>query len=39
MKQAEEQMAKLKLMSEKLDSQAETTDTILTVLRGGVGYL
>jgi len=39
MKQAEEQMSELKRMGEKLDSQAETTDTILTVLRGGVGYL
>jgi hypothetical protein len=39
MKQAEEQMAELKRMSEKLDLQAETTDTILTILKGGVGYL
>lgn len=38
-KQAEEQMAQLKLMDKKLDSQATTSSMILTTVKSGVNYL
>jgi len=37
--QAEEHMAQLKLMDEKLDSQATTSNMILTTVKSGVNYM
>lgn len=34
-KLAEEQMSRLKIMDEKLDSQAKSSDLILTTMRNG----
>lgn len=38
-KQAEEQMAQLKQMDEKLNSQAATSNMILTTIKSGVNYM
>jgi hypothetical protein len=38
-KQAEEQIALLRLMDEKLDTQANTSNMILTTVKSGVTYL
>lgn len=39
MKHAEEQMAYLKLMDEKLDLQANKTSTILAIVQSGITHL
>jgi len=38
-KRAEDQMAQLKIMDQKLDSQAEVSSMILTTVKSGVTYL
>lgn len=38
-KRSEEQTAKLRLMDEKLDTQASTSDMILATVKSGVIYL
>jgi len=38
-RRAEEQMSKLKIMDEKLDSQVKTSELILSSVKSGVTYL